>query len=187
MYPWYDFSWNPYRRWRHHPFMTSLLPSWWHHISQFNLIWFNLSLFMILPGFITSGAFFWASMDQLPDPGSFNSSFQSHNTKYRDPGIEAADSQVSLSHFLDPITVGFFQIGFRCLIMCPWNGIRISRSQYTFQAIQAHLKAQLEINAHLAAPIWLHLSIFLNFSESVAWIVKTEISHEVKNENDIRT
>ena len=58
MYPCCDFSWNPYRWWRHHPFMTSLLPSWWRHMTQFNLIWFNLPLSMILPSFITNLAFF---------------------------------------------------------------------------------------------------------------------------------
>ena len=67
----YNFSWNPYCWWRHHPFMTSLLPYWWRPMTQFNMIWFNLPISMILLCFISNGAFFWALMDQVLDQGSF--------------------------------------------------------------------------------------------------------------------
>ena len=30
------------------------------------------------------------------------------------------------------------QVGFRCLIMCPWYGIGISQSRYAFQAMLAY-------------------------------------------------
>ena len=70
------YSWNHYRWWRHHPFMTSL-----RHMTQFNLIWFNLPFSMVLPSFITNQAIL-SSYGPTPWSREFlNSRFQGHNTK----------------------------------------------------------------------------------------------------------
>lgn len=77
----HDFSWNPYGWWRHHPFMTSLLLSWWCHMTLFNLIWFGLPFSMIQPSLITNRTF---SSLYGPTPWSrefVDSRFQGHNTK----------------------------------------------------------------------------------------------------------
>ena len=72
----HHFSWNPYCWWRHHLWMTSLLPFWWRHVTWSHFIWCNFGPSMILPSFITNGSFLEILRQNSWILGVFDSSYQ---------------------------------------------------------------------------------------------------------------